>query len=717
MCSRLIAQGTQVRLKAGVGRAIRWQTRQPGFFEEFAMIRPLCLALALAPLAASAEVRPFDVDDLVRLDRLSDPQLSDDGLRLVYVLRQTDWEANKGLQSLWQLDLAKPGAAPRRLTASGSSAMHPRFAGERLYFLSTRSGSAQVYLLDGPGEARAVSELPLDVGGFLVSPDGARIALALEVYPECGADFECSKKKAADDEAEKASGTQHDRLFVRHWDTWMRGTRAQIFVFDLKDGKLAGTPRWASKGIDGDAPTKPFGDLSEAAFAPDGKSLVFTARIAGKSEPWSTNTDLYRVSLEGEAAAENLTADQPGYDYSPVFSPDGARLYWRSMARAGYEADRNRILERTLANGTTREVAPLWDRSPDTLSISADGRTLYTYADDLGERPLFAIDAKTGMATRLTAEGAVSGYAVGNHALYVALDDLDSPADLYRVPLKGGAATQLTQVNAERLKQVGFGAFEQFSFKGWNDETVYGWVVRPVGYEAGRKYPIAFIVHGGPQGSMGNSFHYRWNPQTHAGKGFASVFIDFHGSTGYGQAFTDAIRGDWGGKPLEDLQKGLAAALAKYEFLDGSRACALGGSYGGYMMNWIAGAWPDGFQCLVTHAGILDNRFMSYTTEELWFDEWEFEGTHYEKPANFEKHNPINLVKDWKTPMLVIHGMLDFRVPFEQGIAAFTAAQRRGIDSSFLWFPDENHWILKPHNSVQWHRAVEAWLKQHTALD
>ncbi len=213
---------------------------------------------------------------------------------------------------------------------------------------------------------------------------------------------------------------------------------------------------------------------------------------------------------------------------------------------------------------------------------------------------------------------------------------------------------------------------------------------------------------------MGNSFHYRWNPQTYAGKGFAAVFIDFHGSTGYGQAFTDAIRGDWGGKPLEDLQKGLAAASAKYDFLDASRACAAGGSYGGYMMNWIAGAWPDAFRCLVTHAGILDNRFMSYTTEELWFDEWEFEGTHYDKPENFEKHNPVNLVKNWKAPMLVIHGMLDFRVPFEQGIAAFTAAQRRGIDSEFLWFPDENHWILKPQNSVQWHRTVEAWMTRHT---
>ncbi|GMU44100.1 MAG: S9 family peptidase [Xanthomonadales bacterium PRO6] len=679
------------------------------------MTRCLSLALAFA-LAAGAQARPFDVGDLVRLERISDPQLSADGQKLVYALRQTDWDANKGVQSLWQLDVGRAGAQPRRMTAPGSSAMHPRWSGDKLYFLSTRSGSAQVWVLDGPGEARQVTELPVDVGGFLLSPDGKRIALALEVYPDCGTDLECTKKRSADDEAEKHSGTKHDRLFVRHWDTWQRGTRAQLFLFDLDaDGKAGGTPRWLSRGVHGDAPTKPFGDMSEVAFAPDGERLVFTARIAGKTEPWSTNTDLYEVSTRADGEPRNLTAEQSGYDTTPVYSPDGKRLYWRSMARAGYEADRNRIFERTLASGALREVAPGWDRSPDGLTLSADGRTLYAPVDDLGEHPLYAIDVRTGKTTRLTGAGNVGGYAIGERAIYAAIDDLDSPADIHRLPLRGGEATQLTAVNAGRLKDVEFGAFEQFSFKGWNDETVYAWVVKPVGFQAGQKYPIAFIVHGGPQGSMGNSFHYRWNAQTHAGKGHAAVFVDFHGSTGYGQAFTDSIRGDWGGKPLEDLRKGLAAATEKYAFLDGSRACALGGSYGGYMMNWIAGAWPEGFRCLVTHAGILDNRFMSYTTEELWFDEWEFEGTHYERPANFEKHNPVNLVKDWKTPMLVIHGMLDFRVPFEQGIAAFTAAQRRGIDSEFLWFPDENHWILKPQNSVQWHRTVEAWLARHTA--
>jgi len=682
------------------------------------MLRALSIALLL-PLQVSAAARPFDVDDLVRLQRISDPQLRADGKALVYTLRQTDWDANKGLQSLWQLSLDGK-SAPQRLTASGSNAMHPRFApsGERLYFMSTRTGTAQVWLLDGPGEARQISQVPLDVGGFLLSPDGKRLALAVEVYPECGADFECTKKRADADSAEKTSGTLHDKLFIRHWDTWQRGTRAQVFVYDLDaDGKPSGVPIWASKGIDGDAPTKPFGDLSEVAFSPDAKQLVFTARIAGKTEPWSTNTDLYQVTLGSEAVAENITESYPGYDSTPVYSPDGSKLYWRSMARAGYEADRNRILERELSSGATREVAAAWDRSPDGLSLSADGRTLYSYADDLGERRLFSIDVRSGKVAPLSAAGAVSGFAIGKSSIYAVIDDLDSPAEIYALPLKGGAGKALTAVNAEQLKDLQFGEYEQFSFKGWNDETVYGWVVKPVGFQEGQTYPVAFIVHGGPQGSMGNSFHYRWNPQTYAGKGFASVFIDFHGSTGYGQKFTDTIRGDWGGKPLEDLKKGMAAATARYAFLDGKRACALGASYGGYMMNWIAGKWPEGFRCIVNHAGIFDNRFMAYTTEELWFNEWEFEGTPSEHPQQYEKHNPSNHVADWKTPTLVTHGMLDFRVPFEQGIAAFTALQRHAIDSQFLWFPDENHWILKPHNSVQWHRAVEAWMQRHTAND
>ena len=273
--------------------------------------------------------------------------------------------------------------------------------------------------------------------------------------------------------------------------------------------------------------------------------------------------------------------------------------------------------------------------------------------------------------------------------------------------------TQLTHQNAAALADVRFGEYEQFSFPGANGDTVYGYVIKPWNAKAGAKYPIAFLVHGGPQGSFGNEWGYRWNPQFYAGAGYAVVMVDFHGSTGYGQAFTDSISGDWGGKPLEDLKKGLAAAVSKYPWLDREHACALGASYGGYMMNWIEGNWSDGFRCIVNHDGVFDNRAMYYSTEELWFNEWENGGTYYKAPENHEKFNPANFVTNWKTPMLVVQGEQDFRIPTTQGLSAFTALQRQGIESKLLIFPDENHWVLKPANSLLWHHTVLDWLDQH----
>lgn len=661
---------------------------------------------------AQAAVQPFTVHDLVMLERVSDPRLSPDERYVAYQLRQTDFARNRGVNGLWLIDLAQKNSEPRRLTAQGAESHTPRWASDgRLYFLSTRSGSQQVWRLDlkAGGEAQQVTDLPIDVGAFGISPDARKLALSLEVFPDC-ATLACTRKRLDEQTASKAQGQVYDRLFVRHWDTWKNGTRAQLFISDL-DGAGA-EPRLLSTGIDGDVPTKPFGGDEEFAFTRDGRHLIFTARIAGKTEPWSTNTDLWRVPVDGSAPPENLTPGNPGYDLGPVVSPDGKTLAWRSMRRPGFEADRFRILLRDLANGETRELAAAWDRSPSALAWSEDGRTLYASADDLGQTPLFAIQVKSGKVEKLTGAGAVIGFDVGETFLIYAQDTLRTPAQLFSQSPRGGKSFALTRHNAERMAARTLGEFEQFSFAGWNDEPVYGYVMKPANYTPGRKYPVAFIIHGGPQTSMGNHWHYRWNPQTYAGQGYAVVFIDFHGSTGYGQAFTDSISRDWGGKPLEDLQKGWAHALKRYDFLDGSRACALGASYGGYMVNWIAGAWPDAFKCLVNHDGVFDNRAMYYGTEELWFVEWEHGGPQYGHPESYEKHNPVNHVAKWKTPMLVIHGGLDYRIPDTQGLAAFTALQRRGIESRFLHFPNENHWVLKPHNSVQWHETVQDWLKR-----
>ncbi len=681
--------------------------------------RPLLLSLLVPLLLAgpAQAAKPFDVRDLVTLDRVSAPVLSPDGRKLVVAVREVDFDANKASTGLWIEDLfARDAAPPVRFTVEGFNVNSAAFSpdGANVYFLSAKSGSQQLWRQPvAGGDAVQVTDYPLDVGSYKLSPDGGSVALSFEVFPDC-ADLACTKKKL--DDKPIASGQLYDKLFVRHWDTWADGRRNQLFVARFgDDGKAAGEPVRISTGIDGDVPSKPFGDAGEYTWAPDGQSLVFSVRIAGRTEAWSTNFDLYRAWVRARRAPQNLTESNPAMDTGPVFSADGKTLYYRAMKRPGFEADRLALMAMDLASGKAREIAPGWDRSADGITLSADGKAIYTQAYDLGTHPLFKVDIASGEASKVLSGGTIGAFDLRGDTLAYTRDNLKSPAQAFVARADGSAERQVTQANADVLPGLAFGDYEQFSFKGWNDETVHGYVVKPVGYEEGRKYPVAFLIHGGPQGSFGDNFHYRWNPQTYAGQGFAVVMIDFHGSTGYGQAFTDSISQHWGDRPLEDLQKGWAAAQQKYSFLDGERACALGGSYGGYMVAWIAGNWPDGFKCLVNHAGVFDTRIMGTNTEELWFSEWENGGTPVQVPENYERFNPANHVGKWKAPMLVIHGQLDYRVLVEQGLASFSAAQRNGVESQLLYFPDENHWILKPHNSVQWHDTVNTWLKRWTA--
>ncbi len=682
-----------------------------------------CQALALVALVcacasanhAMAQTRGFTAEDMVVLDRVSDPRLSPDAQQLAFTLREADYEANKASTSIWLQPVA--GGNARRLTVSGSSANTPRWSpdGKSLYFLSARSGSTQLWRLDmAGGEAQPVSSAEMDVGSYAISPDGKSVALSFEVFTDC-ADVACSKARLDDEAKQKQSGLTFDRLFVRHWDTWKDGRRHQLFVARLgADGKVSGAMKRISRGIDGDVPTKPFGGDEDYTFAPDGRSMVFVARIAGKSEAWSTNLDLFSASIDGDDAPLNLTQANSAHDSHPVFAKDGKTLYYVSMKRPMFEADQLAIKALDLATGSVRDVAPKWDASAGGITLSSDGKRIYTTSGELGRHPLFAVDVKTGSVSAIAGDGAIEGFDVRGATLAFVRSTLAGPAQLFVAAADGSKVRKVSSFNAEKLHDVAFGEFEQFKYPGWNDETVHGFVMKPWNFEPGKKYPVAFLIHGGPQGSFGDSFHYRWNPQTYAGQGMAVVFIDFHGSTGYGQAFTDSISGDWGGKPLEDLKKGWAFALQKFDYLDGGNACALGGSYGGYMVNWIAGNWPDAWRCLVSHSGIFDNRSMAYSTEELWFSEWDFGGPQFQVPGNYEKHNPVNHVASWRVPMLVVHGQLDYRVPLEQSLSAFSALQRQGVESKFLYFPDENHWILKPQNSVQWHNEVNAWLERWT---
>jgi len=684
-------------------------------------LRPVLFALLFPALttAAFAAPKPFDARDLVTLDRVSSPTLSPDGRKLVVAVREADFEANKASTGLWIEDLfARDAAPPVRFTAEGFNVNSPAFAadGAAVYFLSAKSGTQQLWKQAvAGGDAVQVTQYPLDVGSYKLAPDGRSVAVSLQVFIDC-TDLACTQARLDATAANKATGRLYSKLFVRHWDTWADGRRNQLYVARFgADGLAAGEPVRISAGIDGDAPSKPFGDASEYAWAPDGQSLVFSVRVAGREEAWSTNFDLYQGFVKARMAPRNLTAANPAMDTGPEFSADGKTLYYRAMKRPGFEADRLALMAMDLGSGKTREIAPDWDRSADGIKLSADCQSIYTQAQDVGTHPLFKVDIASGKVTKVVPGGTIGGFDLVGDTLAFTRANLKSPAQAFVARADGGVERQVTQANADVLPNLAFGDYEQFNFKGWNDQTVHGYVVKPVGYEEGKTYPVAFLIHGGPQGSFGDNFHYRWNPQTYAGAGFAVVMIDFHGSTGYGQAFTDSISQDWGGKPLEDLKKGFAAAQEKYAFLDGDRACALGGSYGGYMVAWIAGNWPDGFKCLVNHAGVFDTRIMGTNTEELWFSEWENGGTPVQVPQNYEKFNPINHVGKWKSPMLVIHGQLDYRVLVEQGLASFSAAQRNGVESQLLYFPDENHWILKPHNSVLWHDTVNAWLKRWTA--
>src|SRR5579875_392858 len=671
-------------------------------------------ALFLATGAATAATHPFDAHDLAMMDRVSDPHLSPDGEWVAFSVRSTDWKDNKGVNSVWLLDLSKKAAGPRRVTDPELNANSPAFSpdGKTVYFLATEKDSTQLWSAPVAGGAPVqVTHLPLDIDNYRISPDGKSLLFSAQMFEDCATPA-CTRARLDAQKKIKATGRLYHRLFVRHWDVWSDHRRGQLFTMPL-DGSSG--PILLTKGIDGDVPSKPDGSNAEYAFSPDGKTVYFDVRIAGKTEPWSTNFDVYSVPADGSAAPRNLTVSNLAWDAYPLPSRDGRTLYYLAQKVPGFESDRFGIMALDLATGKTREIDPDWDRSATPMELSADGKTLYTTVADEGNVALYAIDVASGRPAMLLSDGSVMGFDVTGDRIVAARQDFTHPTDLHTLNAQGKALAQVTHFNAARLKDIEFSRAQWFAFKGWNGDIVHGYVMPPVGAKPGRKYPVAFLVHGGPQGAWPDEFHYRWNPEVYAGAGFAVVAINFHGSVGYGQAFTNAISEHWGDRPLEDLQKGWAAALERFSFLDGHAACALGASYGGYMIYWMAGVWNQPWKCMVDHDGVFDARMMYYATDELWFEEHENGGTQFDHPENYEKFNPLDHVRDWRVPMLVIHSDHDYRIPLSQGLGAFTALQRRGIPSEFLNFPDESHLVLKPQNSVQWHDTVIGSLKKWTA--
>jgi dipeptidyl aminopeptidase/acylaminoacyl peptidase len=675
------------------------------------MNKLLAAALAATALAQApaAFARPMTATDLATMRRLAAPAASSDGRWLVYQLSETDLEANKRRNDLFLLDLRAKGAQPVRIASAPDKSEHDaHFSadGRWLYYLSSASGSDQLWRVALPGGSpEQVTRFATDIGGYSISPRGDRLAIWADRDLRCTS-FDCTEVKA---EPKSGSGRTFDQLFVQHWDVWAEpGVRSRIFTFPMADGRPTGTGTPVAANLVGDAPSKPFGGAEEIAWSPDGRTLFFTLREAGRIEATSTNLDIFSVPADGSAPPVNLTAANQATDTFPAVSPDGKWLAYAAMKRPGYEADRQVVQLRNLSTGETSALTEAWDRSVASIVWAPDGKSLIVTAQEVLDHPAFRVDVRTGRVTRLTREGnAANVIPLAGGAMVYTLNSIESPDDLY---WQAGKAKprRLTSVNADKLAELDPVSVKRFRFAGAGGDPVWGQIVKPA--NAAGKLPIAFLVHGGPQSSFGNSWSYRWNPRLFSAPGYGAVTVDFHGSTGYGQAFTDAIRENWGGAPLEDLKLGLAAAATTDTQLDADNACALGGSYGGYMMNWIEGNWPDRFKCIVNHDGIFDDRAMAYETEELWFTNWEHGGPQYERPEAYERWNPVNHVSKWKTPMLVVHSEKDFRIPYSQGLATFTALQQREIPSRLLVFPDENHWVLKPKNSIQWYGEVFSWL-------
>ncbi|MCJ8191721.1 dipeptidyl-peptidase 5 [Sphingomicrobium aestuariivivum] len=674
--------------------------------------------LALTALAtvlaapAIAEARPMSATDLVKLHRVGGPSVSPDGRIAIIPVSvakddlsgRTTHYAFHGIAS----DVTVPAFW---LSLSDYRPRGVRFGGDgMLWFVSAKSGSDQVYRMAwDETEPMAVTALAGgSIDDFLLSPDASKMVLLATRDLECE-DFVCANVEA---EEQVGNALEYDEIFVRHWDTWgTPGQKGQLYGFQLVDGKAVGSGAPISAALTGNTPYRPFGGSEQVSVSDEG-IVYFAQRAGGSAEPTTTNLDIYAAPIDASAAPVNLTEANKAYDAQPTLSPDGRFLAYVAMERPDYESDRLRLMVRDLENGETREVTPGWDVSVGSIAWAPEGDSLYVTVGEVMERPIYRVDLASGERERLTGEGSTGGVTPlpGGDVLFT-MNSLAAPSEVYL--LDRGRIEQRTHFNRDMLAQFDTVSWEKFNFSGADGDTVWGFSLKPDNVEG--DLPIAFVVHGGPQGSFGNSWSTRWNPRALSNGRYAVVSIDFHGSTGYGQDFVDSINKDWGGKPLEDLKLGLDHALEQDDQLAGNRICALGASYGGYMMNWIEGNWSDRFDCLINHNGLFDMRGFYYSTEELWFPRWDMGGSYAEASETYERWNPVNYVDNWKTPMMVVLGLQDFRVPYAQGLGAFTALQERDVPSKLIVFPDENHWVLDGKNSIRWHEEVHDWMDRWTA--
>jgi dipeptidyl aminopeptidase/acylaminoacyl peptidase len=722
-------------------------------------MRRLILVVLLLTLPAFSQAKhPFTFEDMMKLKRVGEPVPTPDGKWVIFSAVDVDLATNKKTPHIWivPLDKSNVGTGLRPVQAEQSSAGvssasaeriliadqdgdRPRWApdGKRFAFISNKDGGSQVWIADFDGAAgtakgvHKLTSIATEAAGEIWSPDGKNILFTSDVYPECP-DEACNAKKLKESEESKVKALIFDRLLFRHWNAYRAGKRTHILVTSA-DGS---TPRDLTPG-DYNSPVFSLGGQDNYAFSPDGQEICYTSNH-DKVEATSTNNDLWIVPVNG-GPAKNITADNPASDSTPLYSPDGKYIAYRAQQRPGYESDRFRLMLYDRKTGLKKNLTEDFDRWVGTFTWALNSSKIFFAAEDRGGQPIFVLDVDPNKSSAKDyascdlCEGPIHlltvepGYnddiavAPNKIVVYTKMTAMEpnviwsyAPAGTHIDPATQRAEPVFASRPLTNLNQTVTGYHpETFWFPGAKGDKVQGFLVKPPNFDASKKYPVKFLIHGGPQGAWGDDWSYRWNPELFAASGYVVIMINFHGSTGYGQKFIDAINGDWGGAPFEDLMKGLDYAEKTYPFIDKDRECALGASYGGYMANWILGH-TDRFKCIVSHDGMFNTESAWGTTEELWFNEWEFKGTPWTNREMYRKWSPHLSATSFKTPTLVVHGQLDYRLDISEGLQLFTTLQRLGVPSKMLYFPDEGHWVLKPQNSQLWYKTVNDWVDRWT---
>ncbi|MEZ5403622.1 MAG: S9 family peptidase [Bryobacteraceae bacterium] len=674
-------------------------------------MRRVLASVSLLVCAASAQGQklPFDAQALLKLARLSEHQVSPDGAQVAFTVQRVDIDANTKPKQIYTVALEN--GRPRQITREGTVNMRPRWSpdSKRIAFISNRGGTQQIWMMNADGsEPRAVTDLATEADGVVWSTDGRWLLFTSEVYPDCP-DADCNRRRLEQEKQSKVKARIYTSLLYRHWDSWQTARRKHLMVTPAEGGDI----RDLTPGSR-DVPPFSLGGQDDYAIAADGNEVCFVMN-ADPNAATSTNSDLWVAPLNEAGEPRQITLNT-GADNAPVYSPDGRYLAYRSQLRSGFESDRWQLMLTDRATGRQTSLTENVDRSVSTISFSPDSRRIFFTMEDRGRTAIYMVPV-TGGASRPVVSGSSTlddpQFTPDGKTMIYSEHSGSKPVELYKASSAGGAPEPLTKINSDILSLYDLTPFEEFWVEGAERAQVHSFLLKPPGFTAAQRYPVLFLIHGGPQGSWGESWTYRWNAQVFAAAGFVVVMPNPRGSTGYGQKFTDEISGDWGGKVYDDLMAVVDHVSSKLAYVDSERMAAAGGSYGGYMVDWMLGH-TQRFRAFVSHAGVYDLRSMGGETEELWFTKWEFGGMPWESPETYERWSPSNFVREFKTPTLVIHGEQDFRVPYGQGLQLFTGLQSQGVPSKLLIYPDEGHWINKPQNSVLWYQTFLDWVTEWT---